>query len=161
MSSIKNSPEYIWSLICDSQLEEAYKLLTGMQDGSVWMQNAMAVCQMRMGKPEKACAILIDLVYQKNSVVLRADATDATKLNLATAMLMTGNIEGALGVFNSVKNETPMKKNVEYAIQIWKKKQSLCSRIGMLFGMYPSTKAELDFPPGQIEVNLKNKQFIH
>ena len=161
MSSIKKSPEYIWSLICDNQLEEAYKSLTGMQDGSVWIQNAMAVCQMRMGKPEKACALLIDLVYQKNSVVLRADATDATKLNLATAMLMTGNIEGALGVFNCVKHETPMKKNVEYAIQVWKTKQSLFSRIGMLFGMYPSTKVELDFPPGQIEVNLQNKLFTH
>lgn len=161
MNLNKKTPDYIWSLISDNKSDEAFKLLSGMLDGSVWMLNAMAVCQMRMGNPHKAFALLIDLVYHKNSVVLQSETSDSTKLNLATAMLMMGNVEGALSMLREVRCQTQMKANIENSIRVWKKKQSIFSRIGMMFGIYPNKKVELDFPPGQIEVNIKNEVFLH
>jgi hypothetical protein len=157
MNTARNTPDHIWALISDNKAENALKILSDIQDGSVWVQNATAVCWMRLGKPEKASAILVDMVYKKNSVAMRTDSSDVTKLNLATAMLMTGNAEGAIEVLNAVEQNTPMKENLERAIGVWKKQQPLWSRIAMFLGVYSNNKSvPLDFPPGQIEINVKD-----
>ena len=156
MASVKYTPDHIWALIVDNKADNAMKILNSIQDGSVWIQNAIAVCWMRLGKPDKASSILLDMVYKKNSVIMRTDVSDVTKLNLATSLLMTGNIEGALDALNTVENDTPMKGKLQEALAAWKKQQPLGSRIGMFLGVYPKNKpVSLEFPPGQIEVNLK------
>ena len=157
MNTARNTPNHIWSLIADNKEENALRILRDIQDGSVWVKNATAVCWMRLGKPEKALAILVDMVYKNNSVIMRQDASDVTKLNLVTAMLMTGNVEGALEVLNAVEHNTPMKENLERAVRTWKKQQPIWSRMAMSVEIYPDNKpVKLDFPPGQIEVNVKD-----
>jgi hypothetical protein len=155
MASGKYTPDHIWALITDNKADNALKILDGIRDGSVWVNNATAVCWMRLGKPEKASAVLMDMVYKKNSVIMKTSATDTTKLNLTTAMLMTGNIDGALTVLNAVEHNSPMKDNLIKAIAAWKKQQSIGSQLLMLVGMYPNKPVNLDFAPGQIEVNVK------
>jgi predicted Zn-dependent protease len=157
MNTARNTSSHIWALISDNKAENALKILSDMQDGSVWVQNATAVCWMRLGKPEKASAILLDMVYRKNSVIMRTDSSDVTKLNLATAMLMTGNVEGGSEVLHAVEQNTPMKENLEKAVRAWKKQQPIWSRMAMFLGVYSNNKpVSLDFSPGQIEINVKD-----
>jgi hypothetical protein len=157
MVSVKYTHNHIWSLITDNKEESALKILDRIQDGSVWIKNATAVCWMRLGKPEKACAILLDMVYKNNSVIMRQDASDVTKLNLATAMLMTGNVDGAMVVLHAVEHNTPMKENLKKAILAWRKQLPIWSRMAISVEIYPRNKpVRFDFPPGQIEVNVKD-----
>ncbi len=151
MNVVRKSPAHIGSLLNSGKAEEALQLLTSIPESTGWIRNAMAVCLMRMGKPKKASDLLVELVYQKNSVVMRPDVSDGIKLNLVSAMLMAGNIEGAAGMLKEVKNETPMKTRVDHVFREWRKKQSIFSRIAMRLGIYPTCPVELDFPPGQIE----------
>ncbi len=156
MASVKYTLDHIWALITDNKVDNALKILEGIQDGSAWIKNATAVCWMRLGKAEKATAILLDMVYKNNSVIMKQDASDVTKLNLVTAMLMTGNIEGALTVLNAVEHNLPMKDNLIRAIAAWKKQLPMWSRMAMSVEIYPRNKpVKLDFAPGQIEVNVK------
>jgi hypothetical protein len=154
MNLVRHTPSHIWALITDNKVQSAMTILNGIQDGSIWVQNATAVCWMRLGNPQKASAILLEMVYRKNSVIMRTDASDITKLNLVTALLMIGNIDGALEILNSAEHTTPMGENLKKAVRRWKNQQSIVSRMGMFLGIYPSNKpVKLDFPPGQIEVN--------
>ncbi|MEN6309587.1 MAG: hypothetical protein ABFD91_17705 [Anaerohalosphaeraceae bacterium] len=154
------NPAQIGQLINENKMGDALKILLAIPDKTTWIQNALAVCYMRQGNAEKAVSVLLDAVYQKNSVVIKSGVADTTKLNLAAAMLLAGRVEGGLSVLNEVNHDLPMKKQLENAIQIWKKQQSIGSKILMALGVYPTQKPViLDFPPGQIEVDLKTEYF--
>lgn len=156
MASIKHTPGHIWALINENNIDGALKILTSMQDGSAWAQNAIAVCWMRLGNPQKAVDILMNKVYMTNSVILRSDASDSTRLNLVTALFMTGNVDGALTILNKIEHDTPMKEMLKKAYQEWKKQQPIWSRMAMFMGIYPDNKpVKMDFPVGQMEVSAK------
>jgi hypothetical protein len=154
------NPAQIGQLINENKMGDALKILLGIPDKTNWIQNALAVCYMRQGNAEKAVSTLLDAVYQKNSVVIKPGVSDTTKLNLAAAMLLAGRVEGGLSVLNEVQHDLPMKKQMENAFQNWKKQQPIGSKILMALGVYPTDKpVSMDFPPGQIEVDLKAEHF--
>jgi hypothetical protein len=57
----------IRQLINDNHVEEAMSVLRQNPDVSLQLQNARAVCFMRMGQPRKVAEILTPFVYVNNS----------------------------------------------------------------------------------------------
>jgi 3-deoxy-D-arabino-heptulosonate 7-phosphate (DAHP) synthase len=153
MKTSKNPLEVVEKLLEDGQAKEALAAVNNIQDGSIRMQNFQAVCLMRLGEYRKAVVILTELVYRNNSIITRTDIPDGIRLNLVTAMLLAGNVSGAIGIIGEVKNASPMKEKLQQAITAWKKTQPIWSRLAMFMGMFPLNKPiKLDFQPGLLNV---------
>lgn len=150
--SMNASFDHITKLINAGRVHEALETINRTNDNSPWMQNARAVCLMRSGQSDKALSVLTALVYQPNSVVFRQNVPEILKLNLVTAMLLSGNVSGAMTVMQQVHQDSPMRTQIQNAVNQWKRSRPLMSRIAFSCGILPyNSPVPLDFLPGQLE----------
>jgi hypothetical protein len=117
---------------------------------SLWLLNAAAVCQLRLGHPEKAVELLRPLVVQ-GGIHLRGDVPPAFKLTFAAALLTTGNLDGFLATLNEVRaEEHPAVGQYREAYRRWKASLTAWERLKVAFGGQPARPFVLDFPPGEV-----------
>ncbi|MFA5292092.1 MAG: hypothetical protein WC496_03565 [Phycisphaerae bacterium] len=135
---MKNSFEYIEKLINENNVEKALDILNHNPDRSIWFQNARAVCLMRLNSPGNAVKTLTSIVYPNSFVMINPDAPDKIKLNMAEAMLLTGNVAGAVKLIENSPQDCPLRNKLETAIKKWKLSLPFWSRLAItLFGTLP------------------------
>lgn len=140
MKNEKNSLENIRKLIDENNVEKAMEILNYTADKSMWFQNARAVCLMRLNLPEKAVKILTPIVYPGSCVAVDPQVPDKIKLNLAEAMLLAGNIGGAMILVEENSQDCPLRDKLKLIIKKWKQSQSLWTRLTLFFGALPYDK---------------------
>jgi hypothetical protein len=151
MKPEKSSLENIRKLIDENNIEKAMEILNHSADKSIWFQNARAVCLMRMNLPEKAVKILTPIVYPGNCVAVDSHVPDKIKLNLATAMLLAGNIGGAMILVEENSQDCPSREKLKAIIKKWKQSQSLWTRLTLFLGALPYDKpVSVEGPLGEL-----------
>lgn len=145
---MKYSFEYIEKLINENNAEKALDILNRNSDKSIWSQNARAVCLMRLNYPANAVKVLTSIVYAGSSIATNSQATDKIKLNLAQAMLLTGNVAGAVKLIEDTQQDCPLRNKLQTAIDKWKKSLPVWSRLSItLLGTLPFDKPVAVEPP--------------
>lgn len=141
----------VHTLIHENKIVEALAKLAHLKDGSLATRNAKAVCLMRLGKAEEAIAILSPVVLKYGTITVDLELPEKIPLNLATAFLMVGNLEGATSVLNQSNENSPRVRALWSAIKKWRRQQSLLLQLGILLGSWPYDRpVPLDFPPGEV-----------
>lgn len=147
----KSGLEQVKQLVEENNIKNALSMLNCMNHKSVWCQNARAVCLMRLEKYEEAVKILTPLVFPGGGVLIGLGVPDKVKLNLAEAMLLTGNVAGAASLIESVKEDCIQLIKLEQTIKRWKKTLPFFSRLEVWCGMLPyDSTVEVDAPHGEI-----------
>lgn len=151
MNYAKNSLEHIKNLIKENKVQEAVDILNHCSDSSLWFQNAKAVCYMRMNLIKEAADLLRVMVYPGKAIVPSEHTPEMIKLNLAEAMMLSGNIAGAAAIINDCYEQSEQKEKLDNTIKNWKKKLPLWKKIDILFGTLPyNTPIEPPAPFGTV-----------
>ena len=122
------------------------------------VRNALGVCLMRSGKIDKAVDVYRSFVLNPGSVVERREASNSSKRNFATALLMKGFPSGALAVLAEIRDpDHPMAVRLHSAIRQWEKSLSWFRRLDWkLNGIEPShCHVPLDFEPGEFDFEVQ------
>jgi hypothetical protein len=128
----------------------ALELLAGYKTPSGWLTNARAVCLMRLGEPQRAVDLLRGLVVG-TALSLRSDVPPYFKTNFATALLLSGNLEGCLSALADVRDEGHEQvRQLRDAIRVWKAGLPFLERMRLLFGGEPRLPIPMPYPPGTI-----------
>ncbi|OHB49830.1 MAG: hypothetical protein A2Y10_09395 [Planctomycetes bacterium GWF2_41_51] len=143
----ENSLEYIHKLMNENKIEKAMEILNRDSDKSIWAQNTRAVCLMRMNSPQSAVKTLTPIVFPGSSVAVNSEVPDKIKLNLATAMLLSGNIAGALDIIQYCKDNSQYCNKLSASIKKWKKTLPLWSRFMIMLSILPYDKPVAIEPP--------------
>jgi hypothetical protein len=148
---MKYSFEYIEKLINENNVEKALDILNRNSDTSAWSQNARAVCLMRLNFPANAVKVLTPIVYAGSSIVFNPQATDKIKLNLAQAMLLAGNVAGAVKLIQDTQ-DCPLRIKLQTAVEKWKQSLPVWTRLSItLLGTLPFDKpVAVESPYGEI-----------
>lgn len=139
-------------LLDENHPDEALRLLARSRDTAPLLQNARAVCLMRMDQADDALRLLTPLVFPRGGMAISHDVPLATKVNYITAMLLKGNLAGCSTVLGELRDEkSPAVERLRKALDDWKKSQGLGRRFLMLMGAYPfNARVPLTFLPGEI-----------
>jgi hypothetical protein len=139
-------------MLQDGEVEKALELVSRSKLKSPWVVNIMGVCLLRLGRAKAAADLLRGIVLAAGGVTLRLDVPTAMKVNFATALLMSNNVDVCESVLNEINDaQHPMVKQIREAIRRWRKSLSLWQKVRMLSGQQPDRPVELDFAPGCLQ----------
>ncbi len=131
--------------------EEARKLIQRQKSIDVLLNNALGVCLLRLGQIQPALKVFRSLTYAGGGIVMRSDAPLLLKTNLATAMLLTGEIAGCQEILCEIHDDDdPTVMKLRGAIRQWKKSLTLWQWINWYMGGDVNRPVVLDFPPGDV-----------
>ena len=151
MHNEKNSLEYIKELVTQNNNAKALEILNHLANKSMWFQNTKAVCQMRMNASASAVRTLQPVVFIGGSVTINPETPDKIKLNLAEAMLLSGNVAGAVNILEYCSQKSPARDKLENAIKKWKQSLPIWPRLMILLGGLPIDKpVNTDAPYGEL-----------
>lgn len=120
----------------------------------VMLKNAKGVCLLRLGNYAAAVNLYREIVFKPGCVWVRPDVPTVYKVNFATALLLTGNLEGGISILGQTLDEShPGVQRLRACIGQWKRKFSLWQRILLMcgFGDESQTVVPLDFELGLFE----------
>lgn len=130
--------------------EEALAAAEGAGPGSAWVDNARAVCYLRLGRPGRAVEILRGLVFHPTGLSVRPDAHPVHQANYATALLLDGNADGFFGVLAGIGDRThPAVRGLDEAVRAWEAGRTWGERVRSLLGVAGRPVA-LVAPPGHL-----------
>jgi hypothetical protein len=131
--------------------KQALALLSRTKLASPYIQNAVGVCQLRLGQTQAAVSKFRGMAVT-DTLLVRHDTPTVCKTNHATALLVSKNLSGCLRMLSDLKNENhPTSQKLHAAIQRWKSNLSLWQKIQWYTGSELDHPVELDFPPGDLE----------
>jgi len=129
---------------------KALELLQKCKVKSPWVNNAMAVCLLRLGKAPRAVEMLKGLVVT-SGVCFRNDVPAVFLTNFATALLMIGNVSGCESALAAVPDQRdPCVQQLRNAIRQWWASVSFWQKMRWYWGDQPDRPVAFDFPPGRI-----------
>ncbi|MBN2582035.1 MAG: hypothetical protein JXL80_03135 [Planctomycetes bacterium] len=132
------------------QPQKALDVLNRCQDQSPPADNARAVCLMRLGRPQLAIPIYRRLLLT-SGVIMRQDAPVMFRVNFATALLMTGNLDGTEAILTELRHsDDPGAIRLRETIARWRQSLRPLRRLLAAMGMPPEGAIPLDFPPGRV-----------
>ncbi len=116
------------------------------------MQDACAVCLMRLGQVEKAVNVLRPLLLKGNSLTLSPDAPLVYKTNHALALFLAHHVEGCMEVLKEIDDDQhPLVVKTRSAVERWRRSLGLLQRFLLLCGMQMEGRAiQLDVAPGDL-----------
>lgn len=142
--------EHIRELLNQNQPEEALKYIDHLGQETQLMDNARGVCLMRLGKIEKAAAILRNALFQ-GGICIPADAPVLYKMNFAVVMLLSNQKDAALPILKQLDTkESSQIAKLNEAVQNWVQSLSFFERCLYRIGFYSKKPMALDFPPGEV-----------
>ncbi|MCB9854987.1 MAG: hypothetical protein H6818_04810 [Phycisphaerales bacterium] len=146
-------------LIEAGEYADALESLRAGKSDSAAMRNARGVVLMRLGRAEEAVSLFRSLTTNDTGLFLKKDAPIIFKTNYATALLLNGNVTGALVVLKEINDEThPGVVRLRTAIARWRKTLSLPRRVWMcLAGGSPEKPIALDWVPGELAPIVRRK----
>jgi hypothetical protein len=126
-------------------------LAAASADGrSAWLDNAQAVCLLRLGKPDRAAELLRRWVFDPSGLTVRADAHPLFEANYATALLMGGNPDGFHGILGGIRDRShPAVVRLLASVRRWKSSLGWGEWAGSFFGGRVRPLI-LDTPPGAL-----------
>jgi hypothetical protein len=139
------------ALLEEQNAKKALDVVVRCKLQSPWITNASGVCLLRLGDAAQATRLFHGLLGH-SAILLKSDAPEVFKTNLATAMLASNNLEGCLSVLHEIQlEENRVVRQLRSAIQRWKQGLSWWQRIKWFLGDTPTQPVELDFPLGELE----------
>ncbi len=127
------------------------------------VRNVLGVCLMRMGCIEKAVDVFRSFVLMPGTVLERADVSNASKRNFATALLMKGLPSGALSVLAEIHDpDHLMAVRLYSAIKQWEKTLSWFFWLDWkLNGVEPAKcHVPLAFEPGELDFDVHTQHSV-
>ncbi|UUO07307.1 hypothetical protein M4951_03120 [Blastopirellula sp. J2-11] len=115
--------------------------------------NARGVCQMRLGLIDQAVSTYRTLVLGPVGMFLavRKALPDAFKTNLATALLLKGEVSAGEDVLDEIENQDyPTVGDLRKVIAVWRQELSLWEKIEDQLGVTPYHPVTLPFKPGEL-----------
>ncbi len=138
-------------LVSRKAYEEAANLLR-TAPRSPWTSNTLGVCLMRCGRIEEALQIYRVLVLNPGTTVLRSDADDYARLNMATALTLKGTPSGALDLLVELRDkEFAPAARLRETITRWSNSLSFWRRLDWKFNRIDPhhCKVLFDYEPGE------------
>jgi hypothetical protein len=115
------------------------------------LKNARGVCLLRMGRVDGAVRTFRDFVLAPGGYLLRKDLPAIYEINLATALLLSGNVSGCLGILGEISDpDHPSAKRLSAFVHQWRSGLSLWQKLCWYVGTYAPTSVTVDFPPGDL-----------
>jgi hypothetical protein len=150
MMATRTTLDHVRDLLDRNRSEEALSFLDRHGPETPEVENARAVCLLRLGRLSDAIAILRDITF-RGHMNIPDDTPLRFQLNFATAMLMINFKDGAMAVMDRLKRQTdPQAVQLREAIDRWRESLGLIGRLGCCVGLYPRQPVELGFPPGRV-----------
>jgi len=151
MKNENNSLEYVKKLINENNNEKALEILNHNSDKSIWAQNARAVCLMRLNSPANAAKVLTPIIFKSGSIIINSEVPEKIKLNLVEAMLLIGNVAGAVNLIENCQDDCPTRTKLKAAIKKWEKSLPIWSRFMIFLGILPFDKPiTIEHPYGEL-----------
>lgn len=142
--------EKVDALLRQNQPSAALELIRRSKLQTPWVQNAIGVCQMRLGNAQLAVEVLRRLVVSK-TIYLRDDVPDLFKINFATALCLAENYSGGLTALAEINQEEhPAVVRLRACVLAWKRQMSPWQRIRWACGGPARVPLRIDFPPGDV-----------
>lgn len=163
-SSLSNRGEAgIWPIEVSGPLQEVQALLDAgrtndaltylrkVKQGSPWLENAVAVCQLRLGNVRSALDTYRRLTLAPGGLFFNQDVPDVFKANFAVALALDGNVSGALRMLTEARVEShPVACELRAAVRAWETRMSLWQSVVWWLGGSPPTPFTMETPPGRL-----------
>jgi hypothetical protein len=154
MISVKTKPvapiDHVRELLNEGRPEDALKFIEHLDQKTPEMENARAVCLLRLGHIEQAVNVLRKIVFH-GDICMPSDTPVLYQLNFATAMLMSNYKSAARSVLDTLDTrEHPEAGPVKDAVNRWVKTRGPLGRLRWRLGWYPPEPVKIDFLPGQV-----------
>jgi hypothetical protein len=112
--------------------------------------NALAVCHLRLGNTVRALRLLRHIAADDTGR-LRPDVPTVFKTNLATTLLVAGDVTGCLAALDQIGDENhPAVRRLRAAVARWTASLSAWERFVRRFGIRPARVPEIDEPVGEL-----------
>lgn len=145
---------HVDELLALEQPDKALNLLRSTEHPSdPRLTNARGVCQMRLGLIDAAIATYRTLVLEPVGMFLavRNSLHDAYKTNLATALMLKGNVTHGEQVLEEIDNTNyPMIDKLRSVISAWRRELSLWENFEHQLGVSTFHPVSLPFKPGEL-----------
>lgn len=92
-------------LLNEGRPDQALNVLNRTKDHSHWAENARGVCLMRLGYPDRAVWVYRSFLLV-NGTAIWEDAPTVFVVNFAAAMLLSGNMQGAVIIWTNCISPT-------------------------------------------------------
>ena len=143
---------HVRDLLDANQPEKALELLQRSRDISSTVENARAVCLMRLGQSTDALNMLRPLVLERTGITVKTDASDTLKANFAAALLLDNNVPGCQAMLSEVADQDhPEVRKITAAVARWKRELGIVGRFLTAIGIVSRKPVILDLPPGSID----------
>jgi hypothetical protein len=142
------------TLLNRGHASEALRVLNSQRYASPILDNARAVCLMRLGRADQALRILKPLVLINGASGFRNHVPSIYRINLATALAMSGDVTSADEILNRLASENvthPQITELRVAIDRWQTGLSLWELFQWKLGAHVHHRVILHFVPGLIE----------
>jgi hypothetical protein len=138
-------------LLNEGRPGDAMELIVRSRQASPALDNARAVCLLRLGKVDEALRVLRALLFPRGSICIDEDAPVVFRTNFVTALLMAGNVVAGTDVLGAIhESKHPAVLKLHGAIRQWKKGLSPWERFLYYLGKCPDKAVTLGFPPGDL-----------
>lgn len=128
--------------------EEALKLIKSANGADPVLINAVGVCHLRAGRPDRAVEVFRGLCVGEG-IGVRSGASQLHVANFATALLLTGNLNACRHHLRLVDPRHPVAVQLSGAISAWEASLGGWRRLLRRAGVYePKRPIELGSPPG-------------
>lgn len=137
------------ALLGQGRVNEALAALRAGPGNSDAANNAVGVCQLRLGQHEMAMWTFRQLVFPNDALVMPRQTPAAFVANYALAHLLMGNaVTGVSMLGQHPDRHHPAIAQVRGAVARWKRSMPWWRRALTLVGAYPPGAPPLDFAPG-------------
>ena len=138
-------------MLDQGQAENALEVLNASGQNSLAIQNAKAVCLLRLGRLEGAVKIFRDLVFPSGAFSIPDDTPTLFRVNYVTALLLSDNLVVGLQLLREIPDKNhPAVVQLKAGVRQWKRSLPLWRRILLPIGLYPEKSFCLDFAPGHL-----------
>jgi hypothetical protein len=139
------------SLLEAERPQDAFEALKPYSAADPLLKNARGVCLLQMKQPELALRVFRELALTSGGFLLRSDVPTVYKTNLATALLLSKNVAGCVGILGEIGDEAnPHVQKLRSAIRQWSSQLSIIQRILWRCGLEPERPVEVPFTPGDL-----------
>lgn len=151
-SNLSDILNHVARLLDSGQAGEALDFLRATKSEAIELRNATGVALMRLGRAEAAVELFRKLTTNDSGLFLRKEAPIEIKVNYATALILAGNVTGALVVLDEINDDRhPGVGRLRNAIARWRTSLSFGQRLWMaISGCNPNRPVELDAAPGTL-----------
>ena len=133
------------------EAQKALDVIGRAKSSSQEIDNARAVCLMRLGRPEAAVTIYQGMLL-RGGVTVDPAAPVKHVVNFATALLLAGNTAGGLAVLDGLgRTAHPAAVRLREAVDRWRESIGFGRRfLFAAYGAAPARRVEPDSPPGEV-----------